>query len=128
MRLQPRRKPKFPKRTQIAILRRVSLAPAHAPVQQPASNAQNDAHDVRYPVVKVGAAIEAGLDEFDGAAECTRADEDRQEPNAARACQREGECGEGDEVHQLVASLGCRWWRLQGPEHRDRQGERHNKR
>ena len=42
--------------------------------------------------------------------------------------QREGECGEGDEVHELVAALR-RWGRrLQGPEHRDGQGERHGER
>ena len=31
-------------------------------------------------------------------------------------------------MHQLVASLGRWGWRLQGPEHRDGQGERHGKR
>ena len=81
------------------------LAPAKAPVQQPASNAKYDAHDIRDPVVKVGAAVEAGLDEFNGAPEGTRADEDGEQSDAARARQREGECGEGHEVHELVASL-----------------------
>ena len=50
--------------------------PAKAPVQQPTSNAKDDAHDVRDPVVDVGAAVEAGLDEFNGAAEGASADED----------------------------------------------------
>ena len=85
--------------------RRVSLAPAKAPVQQPASNAKDDAHDIRYPIVYVCAAVEAGLDEFNGAAERGGADEDRQQPEAAGAGQREGECGEGYEVYQFVASL-----------------------
>ena len=75
--------------------------------------------DVRDPVVDVCAAVEAGLDEFNGAAEGARADEDGQQTNAARAGQREGERGEGDEVDELVAALrrggGC----LQGPEHRE---------
>ena len=53
----------------------MSLAPANAPVQQPASNAKDDAHDFRDPVVYVCAVIEAGLDEFKGAAKCARADE-----------------------------------------------------
>ena len=35
-------------------------------------------------------------------------------------------CGEGYEVHQLVASLRRGGRRLQGPEHRDGQGERHH--
>ena len=77
----------------------MSLAPANAPVQQPASNAQGDAHDIRYPVVKVGAPVEAGLDEFNGAAEGARADEDGQQANATRARERKGECSEGSEVY-----------------------------
>ena len=72
---------------------------ANAPVQQPASNAEDDAHDVRDPVVDVCAAVEAGLYEFNRAAVGTCADEDRKQANAARTRQREGECGEGDEVH-----------------------------
>ena len=67
MRLPPRRKPKFPKRTLITIYRRVSLAPANAPIKQPASNAQDDTDDVRDPVVNIRAAVEAGLDEFNDA-------------------------------------------------------------
>jgi hypothetical protein len=47
----------------------MSLAPANAPIEQATANAQDDTHDIRGPVVDVGAAVEAGLDEFDGAAE-----------------------------------------------------------
>ena len=95
---------------------------AKAPIQQATSNAQGHAHNVRYPVIYVCASIEAGLDEFNGAAEGTRAYEDGEQSDAARAGQREGECGEGYEVHELVAAL-WRWGRLvQGPEHRDGQG------
>ena len=100
--------------------------PAQAAVQQAQANAQDHAHDIRYPVVYVGAAVEAGLDEFNGPTEGTRADEDRQQANAARAGQREGERGEGYEVDELVAALRRRGRRLQGPEHRDGQGERHD--
>ena len=56
----------------------MSLAPANAPIQQAAANAQDDANDVRYPVVHVGAAVEAGLDEFNGAAISARSDKYRQ--------------------------------------------------
>ena len=126
MRLQSRRKSKFPKRTQFTTYRRISLASAKASVQQPASNAKEDAHDVRDPVVYVCTAIEAGLDEFNGATIGARTDEDWHQPKAARACQWEGECREGYEVHQLVASLRRRGLSLQWPEHRDGQGERHN--
>ena len=103
----------------------MSLAPANVSIQQAAANAQDDADDIRYPVVDVGAAVEAGLDEFNDAAEGARADEDRQQPEAARARQREGECREGYEVNELVAALRRGGWRLQGPEHCDGQGERH---
>lgn len=52
----------------------MSLTPANAPIQQPAANPENHTDDVRDPVVDVGAAVEAGLDEFNGAAEGARAD------------------------------------------------------
>ena len=101
---------------------------AHAPIQQAAANSQNHTNDICDPVVDVGAAIEAGLDEFDDTPICARANKDGHQAKAPRAGQREGERREGYEVHELVASLR-RWGRcLQGPEHRDGQGERHNKR
>ena len=128
MRFQSRRKPKFPKRTQFTIYRRISLAPANTPIKQATANAQDHANDIRDPVVEIRAAVVAGLDEFNDTPKGARADEDRQQPEATRAGQREGESGEGYEVHQLVAALRRRGWRLQGPEHRDGQGERYGKR
>lgn len=86
--------------------------PAKLPVKQAASNAQGRAHDIRDPIVDVRAAVEAGLDEFDGTAEGARADEHGQQANAPRSGQREGECCEGDEVYQLVAALRRGGWRL----------------
>ena len=61
----------------------MSLAPAKLPVKQPAFNAQGHSHDVRDPVVYVGAPVEAGLYEFNDPAEGARADEDRQQAYAA---------------------------------------------
>ena len=49
---------------------------AQAAVEQAQANAQDHAHNVCYPVIEVGAAVEAGLDEFNGAAEDARANED----------------------------------------------------
>ena len=98
--------------------------PAQAAVQQAQANTQDDADNIRDPVVEVGAAVEAGLDELNGAAKRARAYEDRQQPEARRARQREGQRGEGYEVHELVAAIGCGRRRLQGPEHPDGQGER----
>ena len=100
--------------------------PAYAAVEQAQANTQYDTNDICDPVVYVRAAVEAGLDEFNGAAKGARADEDRQKPKTPRAGQGEGECGEGDQVHELVAALRCRGRRLQGPEHRNGQGERHD--
>jgi len=102
------------------------LVPAQAAVEQAQANAYDYAHDIRDPVIEVRAAIEARLDQLNGAPKGRRANEDRQQPEAPRARQREGECGEGYEVHELVAALGRRGRRLQGPEHRDTQGERHD--
>ena len=99
---------------------------ANALIKQAAANAQDDTDDIRYPVVDVGAPVEAGLYEFNDPAEGTSAYKDRKQAKAPRVGQREGECCEGDEVYQLVAALRRRRWRLQGPEHRDGQGERHN--
>ena len=100
--------------------------PAQSTVQQAASNAQGHAYDVRDPVVYVGASIKARLDEFNGAAISAGGDEYRKQPKAARAGQREGQCAEGYEVHELVAALRRRGRRFHGPEHCDGQGERHN--
>ena len=100
--------------------------PAQAPIKQAQADAQNHADDVCDPVVDIRAAVEAGLDEFNGAAEGARADEDRKQPEAARARQREGEGCECHEVHELVAALGRRGRRLHGPEHRDGEGQRHD--
>jgi len=97
-------------------------------VEQPQANSQDHADNVRDPVVDVGAAIEARLDQLNGAPKGRRANEDRQQPKTPRAGQREGECGEGDEVHELVAALRCGGRHLQGPEHRDTQRERHGER
>ena len=107
---------------------RERLAFTNAPIKQTAANAQTHTDDIRDPVVEVGAAVEAGLDEFNGAAECTCADEDRQQANATGSRKREGECGEGDKVQELVAALRRRGRRLHGREHRDGQGEGHNER
>ena len=50
--------------------------PTQAAVKQAAGNTQDDANDIRDPVVYVGATVEAGLDEFNDSAEGRRADED----------------------------------------------------
>ena len=72
------------------------LAPAQAAVQQAKANAQDDADDIRDPVVDVRAAVEAGLDEFNSAAEGARADENGQQPETAGAGKGEGQSREGD--------------------------------
>ena len=127
MRFEFCRKPNFPKRTQITIYRSMSLAPANASIKQATANAQDHTKDIRYPVVYVGAAVEAGLDEFNGAAKGACAYKDGQQANAARAGQREGECGEGYEVDEFVSAIWY-WLLTSGPEHCDGQGERRGER
>ena len=91
--------------------------PAQAAVEQAQANAKDHAHDVRDPVVKVGAAVKAGLDELDGAPEGRRADEDGDQPNAACTRQWKGQSCEGHEVYKFVGAIR-RWERLMdGPEH-----------
>ena len=97
---------------------------AQAPVEQPAADADYNANNVSDPVAHVCAAVKRGLYELNEAAEGARANEDRNQSQAARAGQREGECGEGDEVHELVAALGRGRGRLEGPEHGHTQGDR----
>ena len=95
---------------------------AQAPVEQPTAYSDGNADRVRHPVADVSAAVKRGLYELNEAAEGARANEHSNQPQAARAGQREGECGEGDEVHELVAALGR--GRLEGPEHGHTQGDR----
>ena len=98
---------------------------AQAPVEQPAAYAEGDADCVSHPVAHVCAAVKRGLYELDEAAEGACTNEDRNQPQAAGAGQREGECGEGDEVHELVAALWRGRGRLEGPEHGQGQGDGH---
>ena len=98
---------------------------AQAPVEQPAAYADGDADRVSHPVANVGAAVKRGLYELDEAAEGAGTYEYRDQPQAAGAGQREGECGKGDEVHQLVAALWRGRGRLEGPEHGHTQGDGH---
>ena len=96
-----------------------------ASIHKAADNTNDHADDVCDPVVHVGASVEAGLDEFNGAAEGARADEHGEQANAAGAGQREGQRGEGGEVNELVAALRRRGRLVHGPEHCDAQRERH---
>ena len=100
------------------------MAP-EASIDKAADHPQDDARNVCDPVAHVGAAVKGGLDEFNEAAEGTRPDKHRRQSNAPGSGQREGECGKGNEVDDLVAAVGRRRRGLQGPEHRDRQNEGH---
>ena len=96
-----------------------------ASIDKAADNPNDDARNVRDPVAHVGAAVKGGLDEFNEAAEGSRPHKYRGQSNAPSSGQREGECGKGNEVDDLVATVGRRRRGLQGPEHRDRQNEGH---
>ena len=101
-----------------------TLVPAQAPIEERCADTDYDADRVRDPVANVCAAIKRGLYELDEAAEGAGTYEYRKEPQAAGTGQREGECGEGYEVHELVAALGCGGRGFQWPEHGHTQGDR----
>ena len=102
------------------------LVPAQAPVDERRADANYDANRVRDPVAHVRAAIKRRLYQLDEAAEGAGAYEHGDQPQAARAGQREGQYGEGNEVHELVTALGCGRRRFQWPEHGNCQGDCHN--
>ena len=97
-----------------------------ASIDKAADHPQDDAQNVCDPVAHVGAAVKTRLDEFNEAAEGTRPDKHGGQSNAPSSGQREGECGKGNEVDDLVAAVGRRRRGLQGPKHCDRQNEGHD--
>ena len=97
---------------------------AQAPVEQPAAYADYNANNISDPVADVGAAVKRGLYEFDEAAKGAGTYEHGSQSQAAGAGQWEGECGEGNEVDELVCALGRGRGRLEGPEHGHTQGDR----
>ena len=99
---------------------------AQAPVEQPAAYAEGDANNVSDPVAHVCTAIKRGLYELDEAAEGAGTYKHNNQPQAARAGQWEGQCGEGNEVHELVTALGCGRRGVERPEHGNCQGDCHN--
>ena len=103
-----------------------ALVRAQPAVQQAAGNPEDDADDVSDPVVKVRAAIEAGLYELNGPTEGSRPNQDGQQPEAARTGKWEDQRGKGDEVDDLVTPLGHWGRRLKRPEHRDSQRDGHD--
>ena len=100
------------------------LVPAQAPIEERRADAHHDAHRVRDPVAHVRAAIKRRLYQLNEAAEGAGTYEHNNQPQAARAGQREGQCGEGDEVHELVTAL--RRGHIQRPQHGNCQGDCHN--
>ena len=102
------------------------LMPAQAPIEERRTNPDYDADRVRDPIAHVCAAIKRGLYELDETPEGARTYEYGKQPQAARAGQREGQCGEGNEVHELVTALGGGRRGVEWPEHGNCQGDCHN--
>jgi hypothetical protein len=103
-----------------------ALAGAQAAVGETKRNANGHPDGVGNPVANVSAAVERGLYELDGGPEGAAADKHGDEPEAAGSGQWEGQCGEGYEVHELVAALGRGRRDLKRPEHGNRQYDRHS--
>ena len=103
-----------------------TLALPQAPIEERRADAEHDADRVRDPVAQVRTAIKRGLYELDEPPEGAGPYEHNDQPQAARAGQWEGQCDEGNEVHELVTALGCGWRGVEWPEHGNCQGDRHN--
>ena len=97
-----------------------------ASIDKAADNPKGDAQNVCNPVAHVGAAVKTWLDEFNQTPKGTCPYKYREQTKSASSGQREGECGKGNEMDDLVAAVRRRRGRLQGPEHRDRQNEGHD--
>ncbi|CRK76631.1 hypothetical protein NIG5292_02696 [Nereida ignava] len=93
------------------------LVPAQAPIEERSADADYDADRVRDPVAQVRTAIKRGLYELDKTPKGAGTYKYGNQPQAARAGQREGQCGEGTEVHELVGALGCGRRGVEWPEH-----------
>ena len=102
------------------------LVPAQAPIEERSADADYDADRVRDPVAHVCAAIKRGLYELYETPEGAGSYEHGGQPQAARAGQWEGQCGEGNEVHELVTALGGGRRSVEWPEHGNCQGDGHN--
>ena len=77
-------------------------------IYKAADNTNDYADNVCAPVVHVGAAVKIGLDEFNKAAKGTRPHKYRGQSNAACSGEGKGERRKGNEVYDLVASVGRR--------------------
>ena len=97
-------------------------------IEQGEHNSEPHTGNIRNPILHIRAAPEGRLDNLYETAKSACANKDRKQPNSASARKRKGESGKGNEVHDFIASIWCRGRRLQGPEHRDTQGERHGER
>ena len=80
-------------------------------IEQRKHDSKPHACNIRNPILHIRAAPKRGLYNLYKAAEYTCSYKDRNEPKAARARQRKGECCEGNKVHHFIASSG-RWGRL----------------
>ena len=71
---------------------------AEVAVKQSAANSEYNANNICDPIVEVGTTIEAGLDQFNNAAEGRSADKNGQEAKSARVGHRKGQRCEGNNV------------------------------
>lgn len=88
-------------------------------VSKSTSHSNCSAYDISDPVVYIGAAVNARLDEFNYAAEYARSQKHGKQSKAARSGEGERDSCKRYKVYYFVAPVG-RWrWLLQGPEHGD---------
>lgn len=79
-----------------------------ASINKPTYNPKGHAQNISDPVVHIGAAVEAWLDEFNHTAEDTRPQKNGKQSEATCSGEGEGQRSKGDEVYELVAAVWCR--------------------
>ena len=99
---------------------------AQAPIEQAQAYAEDDAHDVRDPVVDVRAAPKGGLYKLYGATKCTGSYKHGDQSKAARTCQRKGESCKCNEVYDFITSIWARGRLMDGRKHGHCQNSRHD--
>ena len=84
------------------------LAPAQEAVQQPEANAQDDAYNIRDPVVYIRTAVESWLDEFNDATKGSCTHKHWEQSKAANTIEMRETAWWMNNVHHFVAFLGPR--------------------
>ena len=82
-----------------------------ASINNATDNAKSNAYNIGNPVVHIGGAVKAWLDELNHTAKGARPQKHWKQSKTASSGKGEGECCKGNEMYELIAPVWC-WWRL----------------